>query len=174
MSTASSNPLYQSFGLSPQARKQQKKQERARIEALENTPEQRRIAQHQAQPKVTPQQSTLRECIVANLSLAEMSIIQSQSGTLEYMDTVHKVAGFSLWSSYRKELKAMNMPQLQLCYLEATAKNGGQMRETYRHLTCMYAIFHLVSDPSVRAEREAREIDAATAATQHGKDVRRL
>lgn len=174
MSTASSNPLHQLYGLSRRERKQQQQQERARIEALENTPEQRRIAQHQAQPKVTPHQSTLRECIIASLSLAEMSIIQSQSGTLEYLDTLHKVAGFSLWSSYRKELKAMNVRLVQRWYLEATAKNGGRMRETYRHLTCMYAIFHLVSDPSVRAEREAREIDAATIATQHGKGVRRL
>lgn len=173
MSTAPNTPFLPS-GLSQRERKQQKQQELAQVEAWKNTPEQRRIAEHQAQPKVTPQQPTLRECIVANLSLAEMSIIDSQSGTLEYLDTVHKVAKFSLWPSYRRELKAMNVPQVQLNYMEATAKRGSGMRDTYRHLTCMYAIFHLVRDPSVRAEREARDIGAATDASQRANRPRRL
>lgn len=174
MSNAPIDPFHPSSVLSQRERKQQKHLMRAQVEAWKNTPEQRRIAEHQAQPKVTPPQPTLRECIIENLSLAEMSIIQSQSGTLEYLDTVHKIAGFSLWSSYRKELKAMNVPQVQLNYMEATAKRGSRMRDTYRHLTCMYAIFHIVRDASVRAEREAREIGAATDATQCAKTARRL
>ena len=160
--------------LASQERKQQKQLERARDEAIKNTPEQRLIAQHQAEPKVTPPQLTLRECIIDNLSLAEMSLIESQAGTLEYLHAVHRVARFSLWSSYVKELKAMKVRQVQLYCKEATATRSTQMRGAYQHLACMYAIFHLVSDPSVRAEREAREISSATIAPQTSNNARRL
>ena len=100
MSTAPSNPLQPSLTLSSHERKQKKELERARDEAIENTPEQRLIAQHQAEPKVTPPQLTLRECIIDNLSLADMSLIETQPDTLEYLHAIHRVMRFSVWSSY--------------------------------------------------------------------------
>lgn len=174
MSTAPSSRRNPSLKPSSHERKMQKDLERARDEAIENTPEQRLIAKHQVEPKVTPSQLTLRECIIDNLSLAEMSLIETQCGTLDYLHAVHKVARFSLWSSYVKELKAMKVRQVQLYCKEATATRSTKMRAAYQHVACMYAIFHLVSDPSVRAEREAREISAATIAGGGANNARRL
>lgn len=110
--------------------------------------------------KLTPPQSTLRDCVIENLSLSAMVTIAG-NGSADFDTAFRKVSQFALWRAYQTDVQAMDAPAVRLHCWEASRASGRRERDAHRYLACRFAVLHLVRDPAVRAAREAIEISSS-------------
>ena len=145
---------------SREAAKQNKRMLEEMSQRANASPRQQRIRYYKSLPKITPEEPSLRDCLIANLSSDDMAMIRSRAGTLEYIDTMHKVTRFDLWSAYKQDIKDLKDRPVADAYYDAThCSRSPELRKHRQQLAAVIAIFHLLEDPTLLPAREVSDLN---------------
>ena len=137
------------------------------------SPEQQRIMYYNSLLKINAMESSLRDCLIANLTSDDMAMIRSRVGTLDYIDTMHKVTRFDLWSAYKQDIKDMvDRPVMQTYYNATHCSRSPELRKHRQQLAAVMAIFYLLEDPTLLPAREVSDLNKHIAKGKPGSTGR--